>query len=426
MLLRNINEAEMRNPLHYGWFVVATLALMQAFTIGICLYGFALMVVPWMSEFGVTRGTVMITSLAMLIASMVQSPFVGVAFDTWKASSVITAGLLLFVLGLALISVATEWWQVLLICAIPFSAAMQLSGSLGAQVTVSKWFTVNRGVAVTLSSLGTAVGGLLAPPLIALLIGHYGWRHTYLILAAASLALTLLVRYVLRISPPASRLDTEVRRDESAQTSLLTIARAPQFWTATIGLALLDVVYLGVVHNIGAYSHDRGIDQMRTSGLISLFATGAIVGKFFWAGVVDRLQNRILFLWAAVPMAAGVVLVQRAGGYAEIGAGMVLIGISSSGSQPILVIGLTRFFSTESIGRALGLGFMVLTLGTSLGPVVAGFAFDHFGSYDPAFLLFLGLLALGAVITWVGHKSSVFLRPAQPSRHSHGEGRPQK
>ena len=58
--------------------------------------------------------------------------------------------------------------------------------------TVVRWFIEKRGLAIGLTSSGASFGTFIFPPLAAALIGAYGWRHAYVLLGAAAVALISL------------------------------------------------------------------------------------------------------------------------------------------------------------------------------------------------------------------------------------------
>ena len=82
---------------------------------------------------------------------------------------------------------------------------------LGYARVVASWFERRLGGALSFVVAGSGVGSLFFPPLVQHLIATYGWRHTYLLLAALPLfvgaPLTLIFARSLRANPALAAAD---------------------------------------------------------------------------------------------------------------------------------------------------------------------------------------------------------------------------
>src|SRR5208337_632365 len=58
--------------------------------------------------------------------------------------------------------------------------------------TVVRWFTLKRGLALSITSSGASFGMFIFPPLTTALIMAYGWRATYLILGLLAICAVIL------------------------------------------------------------------------------------------------------------------------------------------------------------------------------------------------------------------------------------------
>src|SRR5208337_1745115 len=85
---------------------------------------------------------------------------------------------------------------------------------------VSGWFERRRNAAIGLTVSGIGCRALFVVPLVAVLIHHYGWRTTYLILGVVSASLLLICAMVIR-RPPVAPVRTRPR--------LADVARTPAF-----------------------------------------------------------------------------------------------------------------------------------------------------------------------------------------------------
>src|ERR1700677_2894538 len=179
------------------WIILAVCALFQAYTIGLIVYCFTLWIRPFMLEFGSDRAPIVgLASVAGLVMAC-AAPMGGWATDRFPIRWVAVTGVLSFATGLLLLSQASSLWQLWLIYAtlLPFGAA--LAGPVAAQTAVTRTFETQNGLALGICWAGTALGGLILPPLTAALIESVGWRMTHVYLALVGLVLAGPVLLVL-------------------------------------------------------------------------------------------------------------------------------------------------------------------------------------------------------------------------------------
>ena len=158
------------------------------------VYSFALFVVPWLDHFEIARSEVMVAILVFQVTTGLLSPVLGRLMDQFLMRRLVITGAVSMGLGLALISEANQFWQVILIYSTLLPIGMLLCGTLASQTMVSKWFTGDRGLAIGLSAMGTSVGGLIIPMIVIELIASHEWEGTLLILSVASTGRSFLIR----------------------------------------------------------------------------------------------------------------------------------------------------------------------------------------------------------------------------------------
>jgi len=136
---------------HYRWYIVALTLVNQALALGVLVYSFALFVVPWLDEFEVSRSKVMLAILSFQIVTGLLSPVLGRYMDQFAMRLLVLSGALAMSLGLFLLSLATEFWQIVALHVTLLPVGMILTGTLASQTMVSKWFTEKRGLAIGVS-----------------------------------------------------------------------------------------------------------------------------------------------------------------------------------------------------------------------------------------------------------------------------------
>jgi OFA family oxalate/formate antiporter-like MFS transporter len=95
---------------------------------------------------------------------------------------------------------------------------------------------------------------------------------------------------------------------------------------------------------------------------------------------------------------------------------LILFGIGYGGSNTLRASVIRELFGRSHFGAIHGFVLGMIALGSIVGPPVAGWVFDNWGSYQPIWLVFAGLavVAILVVITTPSVSSA-----AQPADRTH-------
>ncbi len=395
---------------HYRWYIVALTLINQALALGVLVYSFALFVVPWLDEFEVSRSKVMLAILSFQIVTGLLSPVLGRYMDQFAMRLLVLSGALAMSLGLFLLSLATEFWQIVALHVTLLPVGMILTGTLASQTMVSKWFTEKRGLAIGVSSMGTSLGGLSVPLLTAWLIGEQGWQGAYLVLAMLSLILLVPLNYlVLRHDPPILRLQaSETSGVEMKTWTTRQILESWAFWIPVLALIPINAAFGGTQFNLGAYMSDLGFGQAVAAQLIAVTSGAMIVGKLFFGSLGDRVDHRKLYWLMAGMLLVSMYFYEGSPGRPALFLAASLQGFATGGVMPMMGIMYSSRFGTLSFGRVLGLVNLFLMIG-SFGSILSGWIFDLTQSYDAAFQVFALLLLPGTIV--------MYFLPAKATNH---------
>ncbi|MCZ6855418.1 MAG: MFS transporter [Gammaproteobacteria bacterium] len=381
----------------YKWIVVAYTLIIQAVSLGILVYCFALFAVPWLDEFNATRTYVMLTGSLLQFGVGVFSPFAGRAMDRFSLRSIILLGLALMGTGLVLVSQARSLWQIQLVYATIFPLAAALMGPLASQTLIANWFSGKRGFAFGLSATGTNLGGILFPLLAASWLALLGWRDTFIWLAVVSVVVVgPLTWLLLRRSPPATSAGHSADSVDGRFWSTRELLTTSMFWIPLLCILPLTLTFSAVLLNLGAYSRDLGFDGDTAAQLLALSSLSMILGKFFFGGLGDRLDHRKLYWVAALFMATAMLILLGEPSIWVLAVGVVCVGLAGGGILPLMGLIFGARFGVASFGRVMGLAMIGFTVGAT-GPLLAGWVYDLTGSYDSAFLLFLASILPAAI-----------------------------
>jgi MFS family permease len=388
------------------WIILGVCALFQAYTIGLIVYCFTLWIRPFMREFGSDRAPIVgLASVAGLVMAC-AAPIAGWATDRFPIRWVAATGVLSFATGLLLLSQASSLWQLWVLYAtlLPFGAA--LAGPVAAQTAVTRTFETQNGLALGICWAGTALGGLILPPLTAALIESVGWRMTHVYLGLVGLALAgpvlLVLGHVRRIAPAPTAL---VGAD-GAPPTFAAILKMARFWMILLAVVPISVVFASVQFNLGPLAGDLNFEPRTTGYALSLLSASMIAAKLSFGAMADRIDYRYL-LWACIGAMVSTVIalsLETRGAYFV---SVVFLGVAGGGFLPLLGVMVQNYFRGVEFGRAIGLCFFALNA-TYIGPWIAARMRDLTGSYILTLqIMLLLLLPASIVVSFLGRRPVV-------------------
>lgn len=291
------------------WVVVVFAALMQAVVIGTNIYAFSFFVVPWMAEFQVERGALMLVVTVSSLAAAAISPFCGYLVDQVSSRKLVFSASMLFAGGLLLISLLPFYNTILLVYALAFPVGASLAGTLMALSLVGKLFTHNRGLAMGLVVLGTNIGGLVMPLLVTYFLASYSWQQVFQIIAVVVVVIVSLPSLlILRgIAVPAN-----AGRNRGERSATLKVMRSAAVIKLGVAYLVPCLLFVGLLHNIGAMAADLSIDQQRASWITAVASVVMGAGKVTAGALSDRLNHRLLYSCCMALISAGLLVVSSA------------------------------------------------------------------------------------------------------------------
>jgi MFS family permease len=399
---------------HYRWLVVAYSLLIQAVSVGILIYCFALFTLPWLDEFGASRRDVMITISCLQIGMGVLSPLLGRLMDHYPMRNIVLLGAVMLAIGLWLTQQAQALWQIWLIYATFMPLATGMMGTLASQTLVAKWFAERRGLALGISAMGTNVGGVIFPLVVAGLLIEVGWRDTFAYLAWTSLLLVVpLTLWVLRRQPPQISVDAtrSVANPNDRLWTTREILTTKLFWLPFMSLVPLSMTFGALQFNLGVFTRDLGLDDQAAAAFIAVSAVGMVLGKLFCGILGDRLDHRVLFWIANSVMLIALALMLVANDYAGLMTAVVFMGLAGGGILPMMGVIFGARFGAASFGRVMGF-VMVNVMFGAMAPVMAGWIYDLTGNYDLALWSLAGLTVPAMLAMFFLPRPGVTLTPA--------------
>ncbi|MGV3770748.1 MAG: MFS transporter, partial [Sphingobium phenoxybenzoativorans] len=273
-------------------------------------------------------------------------------------------------------------------------------------VAICGFFDQRRGLALGIMMLGAGLGAMLSPQLSAYLLNAFGWR-TALLLIAAIAAVPILGIIVWLRNPPHTATGETSAQGGPAQSYL----RSREFYLIAGAVAGNSVAAVGIMTSIVPLAADRGISMAEAATMLSVAGAAAFAGRLIVGWLFDKLFAPYVGATVFILAAIGALLIAWGGGglTSYIGAG--LVGTCLGAEADFVSFMVSRYFSTALFSRVVGAMWVPWPWGGGIGAYLAGLSYDWTGSYVNAFIGFVALLILSAVL----------LLRMPPYFHAHGK-----
>lgn len=395
--------------IYYGWFIVAITVVTFALVIGASMQSYGLFVLPVSEAFGLTRAEMNTGAILLNLGMAVVSPLLGRMIDRFPARPIMLVSGLVFGGSLAILGLSTSPLLSAIVIALPLGAAVVGCGTLTSPALVSRWFTVHRGRALAISTIGISIGPVVVTPLVGTMIEAMGWRQTLVVLGVVSglliAGMALLVRNLPGPGdkePGAAQAQAAATDSEAPMGPALTIGqllRQPKFWTIAIGCALVFAILTTDIVSLVPLAQGEGFSTTQAASLMSAYGISAVIGALIFAWIGDRFDQIYIFAAMGVIIGAANAGLLVVHGYVPILACAGLIGLTGGMTSPGFMALIAEYFGTASFGIAIGSASFMSTFVSAIAVRFGGEIFDRTGGYDLMLLsfFFTGLVA-GALL----------------------------
>lgn len=268
--------------------------------------------------------------------------------------------------------------------------------------------TLGRGLALAIVACGPALVGAIGSPLLTTYMDVHGWRAGYQLLALYS---AIAGGVALLLLPTAERaLMTERRQLRNAKQDYGTIAHTPVFWILFTGTLLCSLPYALAQSQLKVMLLEHGISSIEAGYMVSVFATGVLVGRFIAGLALDRWPTWLVAaICMGVPCTGMFIMASPTHSVLLLGAAVLILGLSYGAEADILAYVTARYFPLEIYSSVLGLLMPTAGLAIALGSGLLAWTLTLSDSFQP-FMLISGTSVL------IGGLTFLLLRrvPVQP------------
>jgi MFS family permease len=353
-------------------------------------------------SFGLSHGDWGTIYAAGTFASAVAMLWAGQATDVFRVRALCLVVLPFFAAACLAMAGAQAGWMLL-----PVVFALRFAGqgmtSHIATVAMARWFVATRGRALSLASMGFALGEALLPLTFVALLGVIDWRWLWVLAAVLILCVMPVMGRLLTLERTPQSVTEESASDgmDGRHWRRSDVLRHWLFWLMVPALmgpaAFCTAFFFHQVH----VAETKGLSHLALVALFPVYTASAVAMTLLSGFLIDRLGTRRLMPLVQVPLVAAFLVLAAAQGTAAMVAGLVLMAATVGANHTVPSAFWAEFYGTRHLGAVRALASAVMVLGTALGPLVTGTLIDRGVPFDAQMVgiagYFVGAAALAAL-----------------------------
>ena len=312
-----------------GWVIVGALFLMLG--IVITARNSIGLLMPFLKEdLGWSYGLVSSAGAVMLTTMAAVAPVAGMMLDRHGPRAIYAIGMALGAIAIGLSALMSQPWQLVLFYGIVGGVGFAVISPSLVSTTVAAHFDRRLGLATGIATSGSTAGQLALMPLLALLIGLFGWRSSLWIVAIAVVATAIAVNLLIggRRAPAAAQPASMRGARRGFRAVLRELARQRTFWLLAGGFAICGFTTAGVVKiHLIPYAVTCGFPPLEGAAAYGVLSAFSLAGMVGFGYLSDRFHRPTLL--ASIYFMRGLtflILMQIAGSSPLLFAFAVLFG----------------------------------------------------------------------------------------------------
>jgi len=395
----------------FGWYIVGASFLITLYVSGSINLGFTAVFEPIANELGWSYTQISFAASLRGLETGLLAPLAGMFLDRWGPRPLVVLGALLNGFGLMLLSRVNSL-AMFYTAFIFIAAGVSTATAALMMAVVANWFQKKAGLAMGIAASGVAFGGLLIP-LITLLVDSFGWRQAMVLIGFGMWAILLPLAFILRHKPeqygyrPDDVKSSPVIDDDAIpnisggmKITKKAVLRSRAFWIIAVAFLCHVMPVSAVMTHIMPYFSTIGIERTLASLIASALPILTIFGRIGFGWLGDYIDKRAVLVLSLALTSLGVFLFGFAAADRSwlLVAFIIVFGIGWGGAVPMIAGLMKAYFGMERLGTIVGLVGSVMMVGNMAGAPMAGWVFDKWGRYQPAWFLLSGVVGLSAIV----------------------------
>jgi MFS family permease len=253
-------------------------------------------------------------------------------------------------------------------------------------VYVSHWFARRRGSALALLSSGNYIAGIVWPVIFETVIDRFGWRATMIGYGLIQAAMVTTLALVFLTRPPEAT--AAAAATQSVRSGKLSGMRPNTVFVMLAAAGFLCCVPMAMPQgHLVALCSDRGLPATVGAAMLSVLLGVAFLSRQGWGLISDSIggvRTALISSFMQMIAVSGYLYVTQQFGLFAVS---IAYGLGFSALIPAYVLAVREIFPPQQAYWRVPTMLLMTGSGMAAGGWVAGFLYDRYGSYDPAFTL---------------------------------------
>jgi MFS family permease len=247
-----------------------------------------------------------------------------------------------------------------------------------AVVAMSRWFIATRGKALSVATLGFAVGEAVLPLIFVALMIHYDWRLLWglaAIITLCGIPLLLMLLRQERTPQSMAHLSQSVGMSGQHWTRNQTL-RQFLFWFMVPALlgpaAFITAFFFHQVH----FADVKGIAHVELVAMFPFYTAVSIAAMVLSGWALDKVGTARLIPFMQLPMVAAFVFFAVASGPVTTFLGFLFLALTTGMNTTLPNAFWAEFYGTKHLGAIKAMAAAIMVLGSAIGPGITGLGID--------------------------------------------------
>ena len=272
-----------------------------------------------------------------------------------------------------------------------------------ASVSMARWFSRRRGLALSISAFGIWIGQAGFPVAFAALLVWMDWHSLWLIASAFVLLSLPVVLWLLTLerTPQSLAQEEQAAGMQGRHWTRADVLNSRFFWMLIPLLlgppAWGTAVFFQQVH----IAEVKGWPLVEYLALIPLMTVVTVASTLVTGHLIDLFgSGRLLRLYPLSYLLTFVVLGQ-ATTLTGAAVGVVVFGVATGMQTTLITAFWAEYFGTRHIGAIKATSTSIMVFGSAIGPGISGVLIDMGYDFPSQMMAIAGYFAFAMAMTWI-------------------------
>lgn len=280
-----------------------------------------------------------------------------------------------------------------------------------AMTTMGRYFSLNRGKAISIASNGMPLGEVILPALAVWLISTVGWQNSWLVIALMIAVIYLPSAFWLLHQAGPSESSTEQSTNPSKKitkdANRKVVLQDYRYWCTLPSLLIAPFAITGLFIHQGFFLSEKSWSAILFANTFIVYGITHWFSSMFTGALVDKYSATRLLKTIGLPYILSFGLAAFFDGAWVAYMMMAILGIGVGMIGPIANALWAEVYGSTHLGsiRSLNTAFMVFS--TASSPILLGFLIDAEASGKTLLLLLCAYAVIASLINLVSYQNTV-------------------